>query len=147
MITKLKILIIIILLASPIFGKSRDKIQIVFQDQIIEEWTYDEFEALIDAANFHNEILKAEEHGRVTITLEKDPWQITDEILFSTDAIIRWYKKDNRFVLKEIVVELHILKNKQQNSLIMWISKVYTKTARIGFPVTIVIIILGVLLI
>jgi len=99
-----------------------------------------EFETQVKMAeNYYKEIL-AEKNKKIKIVLEKSPWEIINDDTFETKAEIQWYDENNK-IIKTVIISINIRKDNQTNELLIVIDKIYTQTAKYGFPVVLLILV------
>lgn len=124
------------------FGIQKGKeIDIYYKDKYIDSMSLKDFENQIKMAeNYYQQIL-AEKNKKIKIILEKNPWEIINNDIFVTDANIIWYNEKDE-IIKDIKISISIRKDNETNELIILIDKIYTQTAKYGFPVLLVILIL-----
>jgi len=116
------------------------EIDIYYKNQYIESMSLKEFETQVKMAeNYYKEIL-AEKNKKIKIVLEKSPWEIINDDTFETKAEIQWYDENNK-IIKTVIISINIRKDNQTNELLIVIDKIYTQTAKYGFPVVLLILV------
>jgi len=116
------------------------EIDIYYKNQYIESISLKEFETQVKMAeNYYKEIL-AEKNKKIKIVLEKSPWEIINDDTFETKAEIQWYDENNK-IIKTVIISINIRKDNQTNELLIVIDKIYTQTAKYGFPVVLLILV------
>jgi len=116
------------------------EIDIYYKNQYIESMSLKEFETQVKMAeNYYKEIL-AEKNKKIKIVLEKSPWEIINDDTFETKAEIQWYDENNK-IIKTVIISINIRKDNQTNELLIVIDKIYTQTAKYGFPLVLLILV------
>jgi len=139
-----KRLLVILMLLFPLYGIAKEaKVQVVYKDTVRVEWTYEQFENIMKASEAYLILSEIEKKNQVIIELKDDPWKIVDGT-YTTEATVKWID-DKQKPLKTITIQIQ-LKDISLPDPPGAIEKAYTNTAKVGFPITIILcIILGIL--
>jgi len=112
-----------------------NQVDVFFEGQKIDSMTYTQFEALINGSAFYNELLEAEREGRVYVSLESNPWEVSlIGKKYCTHMNIIWKTKDGKVLKKtRLKVELRIPEGgKTMSNLRIE----YRNVEEIGFPIS-----------
>ena len=116
--------------------------------EVYGEYTFIQFKAMADAAGILLEQKEAEENQRIFINMTENPWVMTDG-KYKTVVKIIW-TDDKGKVIKQIDESVTLALDLKDLTIsgALWndIDRYYTTTAKWGFPVSVAVIILMIVL-
>jgi len=117
----------------PVQEPNKEKIQIHYDGEVVQEMTLEEFETLVGDATIYNDILSAERDKRVYVQLKDKVWKMQPGQKFQTEIYILWQTKDKKIMRKmTLKVELTIAK---EGGMSKW-RILYRDVAEIMLPIS-----------
>jgi hypothetical protein len=123
-----------------------DEVDIYHKGKYQFSLTYDEFNAILKSANNELKIIEAENAKRVIVELEDKDWALQNDII-DTNITVKWIG-DNQEILKSITLNLLIKTTESQTQILQAnkLLKYYTETAKYGFPILLILVIIFIII-
>jgi len=143
------LVIVLFLCTTSLFAsnKKEDLVNIYFKNELVGSYTINQFESLILNNEFLKETMESEKHNRVIIELADDTFTFDSTNTYTGFIYVKWLKSDNVSVIKEIKLNVKLTLDKRKMSFKDKIWNKYKDISTIGFPFSVIVVIILVVLI